>query len=191
RRLQDERTTALVAPLYGARTAQRAVPTTAEGKGVYRLTCHSQGNEQNIHSMILFAKRALDALMGSAAVAALADATVDFNRDLRSMISETCCKCHGPDAKERPSGRKVLRLDLPESARADLGNGRHAIVPGQPERSELIRRITTTDLDDKMPPPDSGKQLTVAQVGLLKRWIQQGAEYARHWSYVKPHRSCL
>src|SRR6185503_2325484 len=77
------------------------------------------------------------AFMGSAAVAAPADETVDFNRDVRRILSENCFKCHGPDAKERKNGRKVLRLDLPESARADLGKGQHAIVPRHPEKSEL------------------------------------------------------
>src|SRR5436190_17826982 len=98
-------------------------------------------------------------LAGSGAFAAPPGDTVDFNRDVRRILSENCFKCHGPDSKVRSNGKKVLRLDLLESARADLGNGHQAIVPGHPEKSELIRRITTADPDDKMPPPDSGKKL--------------------------------
>ncbi len=75
---------------------------------------------------------------------------VDFNRDVRRILSENCFNCHGPDARESKGGKKKLRLDLPESARAALGSGHAAIVPGHPETSELIHRITTTDLDDRM-----------------------------------------
>ena len=110
--------------------------------------------------------------------------------DVRRILSQNCFACHGPDAKERKSGKKTLRLDLPDSARAERG-GITAIVPGHPEKSELIARITTANPDDKMPPPDSGKKLTGEEIALLKKWIQQGAEYSRHWSYVKPRRTDL
>lgn len=113
------------------------------------------------------------------------------NSAVRRILSENCFTCHGPDAKTRKSGKKLLRLDLSESARTDTGDGHPAIIPGQPENSELIRRITTTDVDDKMPPPDSDKKLTPQEIELLKKWIKQGAEYATHWSYVPPRRSPL
>jgi len=128
--------------------------------------------------------------LGKWAGDAMAGDAVDFN-DVRRILSQNCFSCHGPDAKERKSGRKSLRLDLPESARADLGDGRHAIVPGHPAQSEMFRRITTADLDDKMPPPDSGKKLTLQEIEMLKKWIKQGAEYSHHWSYVKPRRPAL
>jgi hypothetical protein len=117
---------------------------------------------------------------------------VDFNRDVRRILSDNCFKCHGPDAKERKGGKKGvgLRLDVPEGAFADL-TGHSAIVPRHPEKSELVRRITTDDPDDKMPPPESGKKLTLEEITLLKKWIEQGAQYARHWSYIKPVRSAL
>ena len=116
---------------------------------------------------------------------------VDFNRDVRRILSENCFNCHGPDAKESKGGKKKLRLDLPESARAALGSGHAAIVPGHPETSDLIHRITTTDLDDKMPPPDTGKKLTAQEIAVLTKWIAQGAEYSRHWSYEAPRRPAL
>src|SRR5882672_6772279 len=88
--------------------------------------------------------------------AAAATAQVDFNRDVRRVLSENCFKCHGPDPKERKGAKKLggLRLDTTDGARVDLG-GYAAIVPGHPEKSELIHRITTNDSDDKMPPPKS------------------------------------
>src|SRR5688572_22585904 len=116
-------------------------------------------------------------------------ATVDFNRDIRKILSENCFKCHGPDEEERKGGKKGarLRLDTSEGARMDLGE-RQAIVPGHPEKSELMKRVTTTDADDLMPPAESGKKLTKAEIALLENWIKQGASYAQHWSYSKPIR---
>ena len=144
-----------------------------------------------IWRMPLIVLGALVRFAGGEASAATAGDTVDFNRDVRRILSENCFKCHGPDSKARSNGKKVMRLDLPESARAELGNGHHAIVPGHPEQSELIRRVTTTDLDDKMPPPDSGKKLTAPEITLLNKWIKEGAAYSRHWAYVKPERAAL
>ena len=119
--------------------------------------------------------------------------TVDFNRDVRRILSDNCFTCHGPDEAERKGGQRSeggLRLDTSEGARADLG-GYAAIIPGHPEQSELIARITTEDSDDLMPPADSGKKLTPEEIEVLKLWIGQGAPYARHWSYVKPERAEL
>src|SRR5260221_7509371 len=135
---------------------------------------------------VLIALTGLDAVSGQAAD------LVDFNRDVRPVLSENCFKCHGPDAKERKGGKKGvgLRLDTPDGALAESG-GHSAIVPRHPEKSELIRRITTDDPDDKMPPPNSGKKLTTQEIETLKKWIEQGAQYAKHWSYVKPIRPAL
>ncbi len=129
-------------------------------------------------------------LGGTAIAASKPGDPVDFNRDIRRVLSENCFKCHGPDAKERKGGDHGLRLDTPEGAQADLG-GYRAIVPGQPAKSELVKRITTEDPDNKMPPPKSGKKLTPAEVALLQAWIKQGAAYSQHWSYVKPVRPAL
>src|SRR6476661_587094 len=82
-------------------------------------------------------------------------AKVDYNRDIRPILSNQCAKCHGPDPKERKGGTDGLRLDVREAALADLG-GYAAIVPGQPEKSALVQRITSPDDDERMPPKGSG-----------------------------------
>ncbi len=125
----------------------------------------------------------VQAVLGAGAAAA----PVDFNRDVRRILSENCFSCHGPDSKPRKGGGKVMRLDHAESAYADHG-GMRAIVPGKPDQSEAMRRMTTRDADDLMPPPDSGKKLKAEEIALLRRWIEQGAPYARHWAYAKPVR---
>ena len=116
-----------------------------------------------------------------------APAAIDFNRDIRRILSENCFQCHGPDAGGGKPGKKALRLDLPDAAYSEK-NGTAAIKPGHPEQSELVRRITSTDPDDRMPPPDSGKSLSAADRAALTEWIRQGAAYARHWAYVAPSR---
>ncbi len=109
---------------------------------------------------------------------------VDFNYDIRPIISGKCFKCHGPDE----AGRKAhLRLDSRDEAMTPHDDVQ-AIVPGDLEKSELIARITSTDDDDVMPPPKEHKKLTESEVALLKKWIAQGAEYKPHWSFVKPER---
>jgi hypothetical protein len=115
------------------------------------------------------------------------DPKVDFNRDVRPILANTCLLCHGPDAKNRKAD---LRLDTREGATANL-DGKFAIVPGKTGQSELVRRITSTDRDEVMPPPKSGKKLSPSQIETLTRWISQGAPYARHWSFAKPERPLL
>src|SRR5207244_131597 len=90
---------------------------------------------------------------------------------------------HGPDEKARQGG---LRLDLADSARTKLESGRTAITPGNTTESELVRRISSADPNERMPPAESAKRLTTTQIELLNRWISQGAEYQRHWSFVTP-----
>ncbi len=104
--------------------------------------------------------------------------TIDFNRDIRPILSNTCYQCHGPDEKERKGD---LRLDTQE------GGHEFAIVPGKPEESSLIERITTKQ-GGLMPPKKTGKTLTEKEIELLKQWVKQGAKYATHWSYVAPKR---
>src|SRR4051794_3760334 len=107
---------------------------------------------------------------------------IEFNRDVRPILSENCFKCHGPDAKERKGER---RIDTAEGAIAEHENVR-AIVPGNLEASELWLRINSDDPEEQMPPPKSGKHVSSAQKEILRRWIEQGAEYQAHWAYLPP-----
>ena len=120
-----------------------------------------------------------------------ADRPVDFMRDIRPILSNNCFFCHGPDAKERKGGIDGLRFDTADGIVADLGDGRRAVIPGQPEKSELMHRVRTKDPDALMPPKSSGKKLTPQEIELLNDWIKQGGKYAAHWSYVKPVRPPL
>jgi hypothetical protein len=103
---------------------------------------------------------------------------IQFNRDVRPILSDNCFFCHGPDPNHREG---ELRLDLREAA---LERG--AFVPGRPEESTLIARIFAEHPDERMPPPDSPKQLSPRQKEILRRWIAQGAEYQQHWAYEPP-----
>jgi hypothetical protein len=119
---------------------------------------------------------------GRSAAATSAD-PVDFNFQIRPILADRCFKCHGPDEKAR---KARLRLDAPESAYAvrDKDKGTRAIVPGHPEQSELCRRITAADDDDRMPPPASNLSLSGEEKELLRRWIAQGAVYKPHWAFI-------
>ncbi len=112
-------------------------------------------------------------------------AVVDYNRDVRPILSDKCFFCHGPDSTHREAD---LRLDLENSAKADLG-GYAAVVPGEAASSELIARITSAD--EPMPPIDSGKQLTAEEIDTLRKWIDQGAEWSEAWTYVAPRRHAV
>ncbi len=137
-------------------------------------------------SAALVAAVLLAVLFVLASQAGAADA-LDFNRDIRPILSNTCFKCHGPDSKERKGGTDGLRLDTFDGATTDQG-GTQAIVPGQPEKSELLRRVLSSDPDERMPPQGAGRPLTDREIGLLKSWIEQGAEYSVHWSYAAVRR---
>ncbi len=110
---------------------------------------------------------------------------VDFNRDIRPIFSDHCYACHGPDQNKRKAG---LRLDLKEGAFKELDSGGFAIVPGQPKSSALLKVISLPPDDDDHMPPAKSKQLSAAQMDLLRRWIEQGAKWAEHWAYVAPVR---
>ncbi len=109
---------------------------------------------------------------------------IEFNRDVRPILSDTCFKCHGFDPKHREGGR---RFDTRDGALAE-NEGVRAIVPGKLKESDAHLRLHSTDPDEQMPPPKSGKKLTARQIAILDRWIEQGAEYQEHWAYIKPIR---
>jgi hypothetical protein len=122
-----------------------------------------------------------------AAARLLADETalpekIDFNRDVRPILSENCFKCHGFDPKTRDGGR---RLDTREGAIADI-DGVRSVAPRDLKASDLHVRIHSTDKDEQMPPPKSGKKLTARQKAILDRWIEQDAPYAVHWAFQRP-----
>lgn len=122
----------------------------------------------------------------SAPKAGNAGPAVRYGRDIRPILSDRCFQCHGPDAGKREAG---LRLDLREEATAVRSDGPAAIVPGSPGRSEMWRRVMHPDSDEVMPPPSSHKRaLTDSEKDLLRRWIEQGAVYENHWSFVPPAR---
>ncbi|MCH2179268.1 MAG: PSD1 and planctomycete cytochrome C domain-containing protein [Mariniblastus sp.] len=105
---------------------------------------------------------------------------VEFNRDIRPILSDNCYACHGPDENQRQAD---LRLDTQAEALADRG-GYSAIVPGKPELSELIERVLSDDPDEVMPPLDHRKKLSPADKALLKRWVEEGALWQKHWAWL-------
>jgi len=112
---------------------------------------------------------------------------VDFNRDIRPVLSRNCFACHGPDGKARKAD---LRLDVREGALAER-EGVPAVVPGDRGKSELFARITNADSGDRMPPEDSGHELTLEEIDTIGEWIDEGAPYDRHWAFTPPSRPHL
>lgn len=109
---------------------------------------------------------------------------IEFNRDIRPILSDRCFTCHGPDSKNRLT---KLRFDTEAGAKQDL-NGRRAVVAGDPATSEMYRRITASKPGLRMPPASSGPPLTEAQVGKILRWIEQGAKWQQHWAWIPARR---
>ncbi len=116
------------------------------------------------------------AIVLSAAVHAAEPRKVEFNRDIRPILSDNCFLCHGPDKNTR---KAKMRLDVREDALA-----KKAFVPGDAAESELVKRVFSNDSDEQMPPPDSTKKLTDTQKNLIKDWIAHGAQYEAHWAYT-------
>src|SRR5436305_7903569 len=105
-----------------------------------------------------------------------AEPQVQFNRDVRPIMSDTCFHCHGP-SKQKGN----FRLDEAESPLKPAKSGAIPIVKGQPDQSEIIKRVFSDDADDVMPPPDSHKVLTAAQKQTLRRWVAEGAPFEKQW----------
>jgi len=116
---------------------------------------------------------------------AAAGTALQFNRDIRPILSDNCFQCHGPDSGTRKAG---LRLDTREGLFGGTKKEGSMVTPGDPSKSALWKRITSTDTEDVMPPPESHKELKPAQRETLKQWITQGAPWQPHWSFIKPER---
>ncbi len=132
------------------------------------------------YAVLFFVALLLAAPPARAAVFSAKPAPVDFNRDIRPIMSDTCFKCHGFDDKAR---KGKLRLDVRDEALKAGTSGKPAIVPGKPEKSAIIARLFTKDADDLMPPPSAHKEITPAQKELFRRWVAEGAKYAGHWAF--------
>ncbi len=117
-------------------------------------------------------------------------AVVDFNFHVKPILSDRCFKCHGPDEQSREAG---LRLDTPEGAFAALkeDSTRYAIVPGEPALSDVVTRINHPDPEERMPHPESNLFLSDAEKQIIEKWIAQGAEWKRHWSFIPPAKAAL
>ena len=111
--------------------------------------------------------------------------TIQFNRDIRPILSDRCFTCHGPDKNRRVT---EFHFDVEGSAKADIGGGRHPVIAGDPGKSILLARVAATDEKRRMPPPSSGPALSPRDVALLTRWIEQGAKWEKHWAFNPPQR---
>src|SRR5205814_7525151 len=116
-----------------------------------------------------------------ATFACAADPPIDFTRDIQPILSDNCYKCHGPDSSKR---KGELRLDALDPRQGPFAprDGYAILAPADLENSVLVMRITSDDPEFHMPPPDSNRHLNSGQIELLKRWVQQGAKWAKHWS---------
>ncbi|HSH15698.1 MAG TPA: c-type cytochrome domain-containing protein, partial [Verrucomicrobiae bacterium] len=110
-----------------------------------------------------------------------AEPAISFNHQIRPLLSDRCFTCHGPDENAR---KGKLRLDLEADSRKPLDDGWQVVKPGDPDKSEVVRRILSTDPDEVMPPPDSNLKLSPEEKALLEAWIEQGAQYEAHWSFI-------
>ncbi|MCF2947159.1 DUF1553 domain-containing protein [Paraglaciecola aquimarina] len=114
---------------------------------------------------------------------------VDYNFHIKPILSDTCFLCHGPDL---PNAKAGLSLNTFERATTHvLESGNHAIVPGKPKKSEALQRITSTDPNIIMPPPNSNLVLSDRDKAMIKKWIKQGAEYKKHWAFITPQKPAL
>ncbi len=124
-------------------------------------------------------------LVPLASWAAADNDVVDFGKQVLPIISQKCFHCHGQDEHSR---KAKLRLDVREEAIKERKDGTFAIKPGDVKNSELVRRITSTDADEAMPPPKEAHPVSAGEVALLKKWIEQGAKYQKHWAFTPPTR---
>lgn len=130
----------------------------------------------------MFSTKFVIPLLASSLAASPALAGIEFNRDVRPILSDKCFHCHGADAEKREGG---LRLDIREEAMKPAESGEIALVPGNPEKSHLLQRVLLAqDDDDVMPPEKSAKHLSAAEKSVLRQWITEGANYQGHWAFM-------
>lgn len=130
----------------------------------------------------------LAALLVAASANAAEPPRVDFSRDVQPILSEHCFACHGPDEAARKAN---LRLDLQAGAFGSGDSGEKAIIAGKAAESELVRRATSTDPAEMMPPPKAKRRLSAKEIELLTRWIDQGAAWGKHWAFKRPQRPAV
>ena len=130
-------------------------------------------------SAVTFSTSSGQALSTISVQAAAEPGRVSFNRDVRPIMSDTCFRCHGPDRNARMAG---MRLDIRDEALKPTRSGRTPIVPGDPDKSEIIARISASGAR-VMPPAAAHKELTQKQKDTLRRWVTEGAVYEGHWAY--------
>ena len=147
------------------------------------MTCGAQQPGARLRARLVL----IVAVILAAPARSLGDEAIQFNRDIRPLLSDNCFGCHGPDQAQRQAD---LRLDVEGSAKREL-DGVRPIVPGDLEASELYRRITSSDEDERMPPPDSGKTLSPEQIEKIARWIRTGAPWQEHWAFIVPLRPAI
>lgn len=148
-----------------------------------RLLCVSKSEYDLIHAIFCVLFVASGFSLGAEPRDSAGAGAIQFNRDIAPILAANCYACHGPDKRARKAG---LRLDQREVATVELKSGHVAIVPGESDISELIRRVTSTDDDARMPPPDVKSPLSKEQIDLLRRWIDEGARWRKHWSLIPP-----
>ncbi len=138
----------------------------------------------------LFAREGNQLQTAAASPLPVPDTRIIFNRDIRPILADRCFSCHGPDGNKRQAG---LRLDRPASAMGPCPQhpDRRAFVPGDPDHSEALRRILSTDTVTIMPPVASHRELSAKEKDLVRRWLIQGGEYQEHWAFTKPQRPSL
>src|SRR6478672_4719542 len=132
---------------------------------------------------VVLIRRGLSVVTAIICAVSLPVQAVDFNRDIRPILSNNCFACHGPDTAARQAD---LRLDIEKYSTAEH-HGHAAIVPGNLGQSERIQRITSNDADERMPPKESNKHLKPQEIELLKQWVKEGAKWSLPWSYIPPH----
>jgi len=141
----------------------------------------------NLRCALFFTAVILSALRPAGMIAAQERQPVDFGREIRPLLSDLCFQCHGPDEQHREAD---LRLDTPEGLAGQVA-GRRTITPGRPDDSELLRRLITNDPDERMPPASTGKSLNPGQIALIRRWIEEGAEWKPHWAFLAPQKPAI